>query len=191
MFGPFSKPEHIWYSEKKFYCHFELFLHYSNYLNSLDQITLFGIRIRSIFKTKHIWYSVFSQNLIFGSTLSGCHQTNSDDEAMCSTKYASVHFRLTQIISGWRHGRARVTGIYWAVMREIEARVSVLRQGPSGSQFPDNVKIMSGKTAPAADFPLINYPTSGSRWWWRDLGSPWRRSLHFMLRSIRAVFLCG
>ena len=72
--------------------------------------------------------------------------------------------RLRQIISGWRHGRAQATGIYWAVLREIEARVSVpvSRLGP-GSQFPDNVRIMSGKTAPAADFPLINYPTSGSR----------------------------
>ena len=102
-------------------------------------------------------------NRISSPSTRGCHQTNSDYGAMCSAKYASVHYRPTQIISRWRHGRALATGIYWAVMREIEARVSVLRQGPSGSQFPDNVKIMSGKTAPAADFPLINYPTSGSR----------------------------
>ena len=59
----------------------ELFVHYSNYSNSWDRIPLFGIRIRSIFKTriylvfsirsifKNRTYSVFGPNLLFGPTL--------------------------------------------------------------------------------------------------------------------------
>ena len=76
----------------------------------------------------------------------------------------TLFIQQKQIISGWKHGRALQTGICWAVLREIDARVSV--SVPAGwAQVPryDNVEIMSGKTAPAADFPLINYPTSGSR----------------------------
>ena len=47
--------------------HFKLFVRYSNYLNSLDQIALFGIRIQSVFKTQI--YSVFSIQCIFRSRI--------------------------------------------------------------------------------------------------------------------------
>ena len=47
----------------------------------------------------------------------------------------TLFIQQKQIISGWKHGRALQTGICWAVLREIDARVSVSvpRLGP-GSQ---------------------------------------------------------
>ena len=50
------------------YCwHFKLFVHSSHYSNSLDQMTLFDIHMRSIFKTRI--YSVFSIQCIFRSLI--------------------------------------------------------------------------------------------------------------------------
>ena len=60
IFSPFWKPKYIWYSvsSPKFLLTVWVFVHYSNYSNSLDQIALFGIVFGSFSKPKLIWYSV-------------------------------------------------------------------------------------------------------------------------------------
>ena len=87
----------------------------------------------------------------------GCHQDcTKQGRENRSLKYEGICSSETNNV--WVDSRkSQRTENCWAVLGEIADWV------PGTVSGQDNVRIMSRKTAPAADFPLINHPMSGWR----------------------------